>query len=712
MITVYSVPLCFSIDFKKSLETALQQECVEVHILKCVTLGPPAVGKTQLRRALTENYEEVTESTPVLTGAEVVIEKFMDSEAKWQRFDVGDGQRALVTSVRNRDFVGGSADSSNVVTRSQQSRSSRERVSKHIELVHGIAKTRALRKKLRESREGMINQLLQTDETDGQSLHKARIVHLIDSGGQTTFFDVHATLATSRAAYLQVFNLSQSLNSKPIITYRRPFPTKALMSRFRSIDFMARTFATLQDCKKKFMKMDEEIKTVISGPKSNDLPIFLIGTHLDETAIEEENDSLMDAVHSTIENECQAFPLWNEVVPGGNFNFHPVACLPEGRAGVAALRQKISQCRGGYPIRLPLSWFFVELMFWGEKAAGDGCFKYSDLRDICIQDNLLRNNEEFFTMVKLFHLLGLFVFPDLDRELELNELDDYPVFTDPNFLFGEVSKILDIPFRAELSGSLKYLQNTGMLRQGALGDLGIPPHAGTLENFHEWLVAYLIHSGLAAFVRKPLRRGQEDLPMLERGELFIPSVLSPRPSAKDKDQENCSLLVALLDEDYGQSYHIPQGIFSHFIAELVHKKYTLGPDMYRDLVSFKNVCRERVTYTVKVWEEIDHLAFGLFPESETKRSSPASCSAIREELLSILQAAWNHIFQGTPMLVVGFKCPCEREGTSSPYHIAKYEDQNLSCCSRLRDGKSMPASPDQMKWFGIAKGTVPVLLYQ
>ena len=698
--------MCLLVDFEKSLENALQQECVEVDILKCVTLGPPAVGKTQLRRALTGNYEEATESTPVSTGAEVIIEKYMDSEAKWQRFDLGDGQKALVTSVRERNFAEVSSDSPHMETRSQRHNHHKKQMSKDIRLVHSIAKARAVGKKLSKSRDRMMKQLQQTDGAGGKSLHKARIIHLIDSGGQLSFFDVHSTLATSRAAYLQVFNLAEALDSKPEMTYRRLFPTKALDSRFRNIDFVARTFATLHDCKKKFMKMDERIRAVISGHKSNDLPIFLVGTHMDKAMSSEDSDSLTRNVHSTIEKECQVFPIWNEVVPNGDLIIHPVSCLVEGEAGIADLRQRISGCRGGYPIRLPLSWFFVELLFWDEKAAGDGCMKYSDLRNICIQDNLLQSEDEFFTMVKLFHLLGLFSCPDLDRELEEDKLDDSPVFTDPNFLFSEVSKILDIPFRDGLSGSLKYLQETGMLQEGALGDLGIPATAGTLVNFHEWLLDCLIMWGLAVAVKKGKWKGKAQKSEQSQ-ELFIPSVLPPRPSARDKDLEVCSLLVAFQDEDNSKCYHIPQGIFSHFIVRLIQDKgYLVAPGVYRDLVSFKNVCRERVTYTVNVWEEMDHLAFSLDPESTTKRTSLASYDAIREELLQVLQAAWKHIYYGTPTLVVGFRCPCEGEGGSSRDHIAEYRNRfkDISCCSKLRPGKCMPASTNQMKWFGTSKG--------
>ena len=506
---------------------------------------------------------------------------------------------------------------------------------------------------------------------------------------------------TGANPHLQVFNLAEALDSKPQMSYRRPFPTKELISPFRSIDFVARTFATLHDCKKKFMQIDETIKTVMSGHKSNDLPIYLIGTHLDKALSTNEN------ISSEIENECNTFPNWNEVVPNDNLSFHPVSCLAEGRAGIKALQRKISECRGVYPIRLPLSWFLVELMFWSEKGAGDGCLKYSDLRDMCVQDKLLQSEDEFFTMVKLFHLLGLFIFPDLDRGLEGDKLDDFPVFTDPNFLFSEVSKVLDIQFRTGLSGSLKHLQETGILQEGALGDLGIPTSAGTLMCFHDWFKEFLIMWGLAADVSE--RKGRRKTQKLEQDqELFIPSVLPHRPSAKDRDPDVCALLVAFLDDDGGGSYHIPQGIFSHFIAAWLvkDKRSSLAPDVYRDLVSFKNVCRERVTYTVKVWEEMDHLAFSLVPESQTKRSTAASYNAIREELLQVLKTVWEHIYRGTPELVVGFRCPCQGKKGSSRDHIASYleELRMLSCISKLRDGKSMPASSNQLKWFGIHKG--------
>ena len=692
--------MCLFVDFQASLESALQRQCVEVNILKCVTLGPPGVGKTQLRRALTGNYEEVTESTPVSTRAKVVIEKYMDREAKWQRFNLGDGQKALVTSVQERDFAEVSPDDPYKETRSQQSNHSGKQVSKVTMPDDNITRVHALRKKLRESREHMMKLLQQTDGTGGKSLHKARIIHLIDSGGQPSFFDVHSTLATSRAVYLQVFNLSETLDFKPDMTYRKSVRTRTLESRFRNIDFITRTFATLHDCKKKFAKTDDMISVVNSGQKSNDLPIFLIGTHRDK-AINSET-----SVDSTIEKECQASPIWNEVVRNGDLNFHPVSCLVEGKAEIAKLQRKISECRGGYPIYLPLSWFFVELLFWDKQDEATSCMKYSELREICVQDQLLPSEDDFFTMVKLFHLLGLFSCPDLDLESKQDKIDDFPVFTDPHFLFCEVSKILGIQFLNDLSGSLKHLQKSGKLRQGVLQDLKIPDSVGTFSDFHNWLLKCLIRWGLAAFGKEG--EEQEPVQMLAGGqELFIPSVLPPRSSA-EKDPDDCALRVAFQDEDDGNIYHIPQGIFSHFIAKLVKdRKYSVAQNICRDFVSFKNVCREGVPHTVKVCEEIDHLAFSLVPESATKCPSPASCNTIRKELLDILQETWKHIYCGTATLVQGFRCPCAVKGDSSQGHIAKYMEgaSELCCCSKLRDeGHWVSISSDQLKWFGISKG--------
>ena len=63
--------------FKESLEAALAKGSVEVEIVKCVTLGPPEAGKTQLKSALVGRFDHSNESTPMCTGAEVVMQRYM-----------------------------------------------------------------------------------------------------------------------------------------------------------------------------------------------------------------------------------------------------------------------------------------------------------------------------------------------------------------------------------------------------------------------------------------------------------------------------------------------------------------------------------------------------------------------------------------------------------------------------------------------------------
>ena len=75
------LPHCVNVlpflDFQEPLKAALAKDSVEVEIVKCVTMGPPEAGKTQLKSALTGNYDPVSESTPMSTRAEAVMQCYV-----------------------------------------------------------------------------------------------------------------------------------------------------------------------------------------------------------------------------------------------------------------------------------------------------------------------------------------------------------------------------------------------------------------------------------------------------------------------------------------------------------------------------------------------------------------------------------------------------------------------------------------------------------
>ena len=92
-------------DFKKSLEAALAKGSVEVEVLKCVTLGPTEAGKTQLKSALIGKFDRSSESTPMSTGAEAVMQRYVRGKSTWEPLTRERLCMSLHTTVTKKMFT-------------------------------------------------------------------------------------------------------------------------------------------------------------------------------------------------------------------------------------------------------------------------------------------------------------------------------------------------------------------------------------------------------------------------------------------------------------------------------------------------------------------------------------------------------------------------------------------------------------------------------
>ena len=68
----------------KSFEASLAKGSVEVEMVKCVTLGPPEAGKTQVKSALIGKFDRSGESTPKSTGAVAVMQRYVHGKSMWE----------------------------------------------------------------------------------------------------------------------------------------------------------------------------------------------------------------------------------------------------------------------------------------------------------------------------------------------------------------------------------------------------------------------------------------------------------------------------------------------------------------------------------------------------------------------------------------------------------------------------------------------------
>ena len=700
-------------DFKKSLEAALAKGSVEVEVLKCVTLGPTEAGKTQLKSALIGKFDRSSESTPMSTGAEAVMQRYVRGKSTWEPLTRERLCMSLHTTVKKKMFTESASPS---LTEADSSAQRNEAQALGVEpkkieplktgmrggtgvhedatrvLGHRADSKKGLRRKFAAIKASVEEELKEAGTAEVTGLDKVRVIHMVDSGGQPAFFDIHPVIATSRAAYLLVYNMEEGLDHKPAITYRRKaFPTKKLQNTKQSnLDMIKDSLLTLHDCKQKFTTLERELHHWFGdsiSESADELPVLVVGTRKRKESIPRESEKLA--------KECSYLPLWKNIlhsIDTGSKLFAVESMDPDCQ-GVQSVRQEVDRAGCIFKLPLPISWFLCQLIFLSVDE-NLHVLTFSSLRDLCQQEGIISNPNEFLAMVRTFHLLGIFSFPYLDQELTLRDHwrpDDKPVFTNPNVLYQQVTKILEMAYRDlantpmehKARKSLKDLQNSGRLDSNTLTYLGIPDDLGFFSGFHAYLLERLVHWGLAA---KPTTKISEGAAVSGRASFFIPSVLP----ACDKEPVTCSesplsFTFCLSLNDGSKVHYVPRGIFPHLVVHIEERGYVIVENMecrnylFRDVALFSiepsHSNKMQYAYNVMVVDKMDHVTISIDPAHESKdKSSPADCRQIVSDFKDAMEATYTRIYQSSLEVTLASECRCNRYGTPAS-HLAMIHNQ-------------------------------------
>ena len=384
----------FFTDFKKFLQAAVDEKSVEVEIVKCVSLGPCEAGKTQLKSALIGNFDDSSESTPMCTGAEVVVQRYIRGKSTWDALTREKLLKSLSTTVKMMFTKPASPSSTEANSSAQENEAQALGVEPHKTGMHkdttnqdttGAVAQRAdskeaLRSQFAAIKASVQEELNEADAAEVEGLDKVRIIHIIDSGGQPAFFDIHPVIATSRAVYLLVYNMAEGLDHKPAITYRKnAFPTKQLQyTKQSNLDMIKNCLLTLHHCKQKFTALEDELHQWFEASisKSADgLPVLVVGSRKMKESIANESKKLAE--------ECSYLPLWDKVRTNTNtgYKLFAVDSTDPHCEGLQSVRQVTDQAGCIFKLRLPVSWFLCQLIFLSvdEKLH---VLAFSDLQDL------------------------------------------------------------------------------------------------------------------------------------------------------------------------------------------------------------------------------------------------------------------------------------------------------------------------------------------
>ena len=747
----------FFTDFKESLEGALAKGSVEVEIVKCVTLGPPEAGKTQLKSALVGRFDRSDQSTPMSTGAEVVMQRYISGKTSWEPLTKKKLQEAFLNTVETcpseelsvsdneiSEFPGkysshpvndtgvhsdslqhtstntsldmqtktvalppspllGTVDSSSHTGNSTEMPLASQKYMS-IDTMSDIQAEKAVLQEqfhaLRKSVEdGLKESEGATKAADRMSLQKVRMIHLIDSGGQPAFFDVHPVIATSRAVYLVVYNMKEGLEAKPKITYRKKdidFPVKGMPNEMQSnLDMITGSLLTLQHCKQKFVKLERELHCWFgeSISQSEDaVPVLVVGTRKTVRSVASESDKLAAA--------CSHLPSWKEVLPCtlNGTRLFPVDSMDSTCEGIQALRDAITEAECTYQLRLPISWLFCQLIFWSA-AENLQTLPFSILSDLCQHEGLVSGDRECLAMIRTFHLLGIFSFPYFDQEQTLGDLwkpDTHPVFTNPDVLYQQVTKVLEVAFhRLEITKmkpgkrkSLEELQSNGRLNVRTLHHLSIPNQLGAYIGFHSYLLERLVHWGLAARLASNIS---------DEIEYFIPSVFPPCNQDPFCFPAECPIpdLAFTFKGTRGDNipfYCVPLGIFPHLIVNIL--TLDKGYDIQHNTDNYKCLFRDAAifvikpltcstmehSYNVRLTDNRDHISISILPSHNKMIRSDRDCRRIIRDFRSAIEDAYKRIYHTHHSVMLACPCPCGRIHKNHLAAILPHASQYIQEC--------------------------------
>ena len=709
-------------DFDNALQAALAKGRVEAEMVKCVTLGPTEAGKTQLKRALIGKFDRSCESTPMSTGAEAVMQCYVHGKNVWEPLTRETLRKSLHTTVNMMEQMEPDSTKDKSNQDEKDSSSPKQSLSKSLSLKSEVPKGQGVLKEVHtvstgmhegptstskpraDSKKALLQKqfaalkasveegLKETDPAGVEGLDKIRIVHLIDSGGQPAFFDIHPVIATSRAVYLLVYNMEEGLNHKPPNRYRKKeFPTKQLPNVKQSnLDMIKNSLVTIHDCKQKFITLESELHrwfgSLDSTSSASALPVLVVGTRKREESILSESKML--------EKECKYLPVWHKVLHCTNTEtkLFAVESTDPTCQGVQSVHKEINRAGCTYKLPLPVSWFFCQLIFWSAHE-NLHVVTFDNLQELCQQEGLITNPDEFLAMVRAFHLLGIISFPYFDQELSLVDQwkpDDEPVFTNPDVLYQQTTKILEVVYRdlektsmePDAREGLTRLQSSGQLDTDTLDFLGIPDELGSYNGFHAYLLERMVHWGLAA------KRTSEGAAGTETPTYFIPSCL---PACEEEPviftEASLAFTFCLPLADGKKFHYVPRGIFPHMVVKAEGMGYAIPENteddgsLYRDIAVFSiepsRSDKLRYAYNVTVVDKMDHVTISIDPaDVSKKKSSPADCRQIVSDLKHAMEATYNRIYYTSldVTVVLVSKCRCDRRGAPAS-HLAM-----IVCC--------------------------------
>ena len=425
--------------YQEALE---KQGSVSVGVTRCLFIGPPAVGKSSLKHLLVRNKSKVVKtSTPVMEAPDVVrvtSEQYAIEEgsSNWEIVEGETMTQSVKWSTLNRHFR-----FSQSVKKESKTKDNRSGIvpvgdttsipgvpkldpigslnSGHVDGQDDIS-TSTPQLPLSQLDRALDTIQKESSVRKGWNLNNASFIHLLDSGGQPCFLNTLPLVLAVPCTYALVFNASQDLDQPLPVSYRPDKDTEEILSSTQTgRDLMQRLMSSFHTMGVKHLKEMSHFQE--HGAQSPKPRIFLVGTFKD---VLQQEDSLPDRCKeiSDVILTTSHLPAFRRVVkdPSGrpfylvnnNLTTDPDTSSEEFQY-ISHLRSSLSSSDTALKMEVPLMWYLLQQV---THRSGQRLIRYTELKEFATKHQLVISEKQFSSFVKLFHLLGFFVYFDFEDD--------------------------------------------------------------------------------------------------------------------------------------------------------------------------------------------------------------------------------------------------------------------------------------------------------
>ena len=544
-----------------------------------------------------------------------------------------------------------------------------------------------------DSVETMISRMfqeLQNPDIADVTLPDVHLLQFLDCGGQLAYHDILPIFVNIPAIYLHVFNMAKELTECPVDELcstegKKKYSAKSALS---TADMITRSVMTVCSLADKKIQLPSEVKCESKFPKPC---AVLVGTHLDKL-VEGDSEVKLKAVNEILHKALQSkrHLLEEMVVPNhkSSLIFFPVNnMLYVDQSHQLRKHRKCKHCRAtkylkwrlmkqtmkdAVKVEVPVRWYLRQLLELSQ-GAEKPLYSYSELYQRCKEEGSVGDEGEFHAMVTYFHGLGLLVHL-CGADVGHTEDSDCLVFTNPSYLFENISKLYQVQFEDVQGFGMRMLKYEGKLTKAALQDLEV-------QLDHDHFMDLLVQ----LFIGAEVKSHDEDRV------LFVPSVLtnSPvdvTPSGVGIRPQEQSLCFAITFED---KHFIPCGVFTGMIARL--------QPMPRWEICTHSISRVRMEFavgavtTVILWDHATHISVQMddyegkrhrqqqtYRDTIIKATADSYCFLFHSKAAKDPHSGTCSECRDSPYLVLGQtcqKCPTQSSAPEGPHFAElKVED--------------------------------------